>query len=360
MPRKNKYKQRADGRYYTLVNTGKYLPSGKPERIQVYGKTSKELEAKVENIRSSLKTNSFIFDCPDTVYAYAVKWMKTYKGMRGTNTRNMYENIIEKHIQPAIGDIKLSALSQSDVQGMISDRADKPRTCQQIKMTMKQIIKQAEKDRLLPPNNFICDVGLPRYRPKEKHPLSPEELSGINSAPFTDQERFLVTILYSTGIRREEAIALRRSDFDFSSGTLSITRAIIFDGNTPELKGVKSDCGNRVIPLPAKVIPTLQKYVDNCHTLYLITRKNGDILTFSGWRRLWESIQKKIGYPVTAHQFRHDYCTRLYYSGITIKKAVRLMGHTDTKMIMEIYAHLDEESEKAQEKIDSITQKIVL
>lgn len=45
---------------------------------------------------------------------------------------------------------------------------------------------------------------------------------------------------------------------------------------------------------------------------------------------------------LTAHIFRHNYATMLYYSGISMKKAAQLMGHSDTKIIMEVYAHLDD------------------
>lgn len=56
---------------------------------------------------------------------------------------------------------------------------------------------------------------------------------------------------------------------------------------------------------------------------------------------------------LTAHIFRHNYATMLYYSGISIKKAAALMGHTDTKMIMQVYAHLDDEKEQTSEKINA-------
>ncbi len=83
---------------------------------------------------------------------------------------------------------------------------------------------------------------------------------------------------------------------------------------------------------------------------------------------MWERIIKKMNAAVTsdkekeigaepiqgltAHIFRHNYCTMLYYSGISQKKAVELMGHSDLKMIMEVYAHLDEEKEAVQEKLN--------
>ena len=48
MPRKNRYKPRKDGRFYTLVGTGEYDEYGRAIRIPLYGTTSKELEEKVD------------------------------------------------------------------------------------------------------------------------------------------------------------------------------------------------------------------------------------------------------------------------------------------------------------------------
>ena len=44
----------------------------------------------------------------------------------------------------------------------------------------------------------------------------------------------------------------------------------------------------------------------------------------------------------TAHQLRHTYCTMLYLAGVDILTASKLMGHSDVKITLEIYTHLDE------------------
>ncbi len=41
-----------------------------------------------------------------------------------------------------------------------------------------------------------------------------------------------------------------------------------------------------------------------------------------------------------------------FITPVTIKKAAALLGHSNTKMIMEVYSHLDEEKEKAVEKLN--------
>lgn len=55
--RNDKYKPRSDGRYYTHVSTGKYDENGRPIRISLYAKSSKELEEKVAEARYLLKTD---------------------------------------------------------------------------------------------------------------------------------------------------------------------------------------------------------------------------------------------------------------------------------------------------------------
>lgn len=51
---------------------------------------------------------------------------------------------------------------------------------------------------------------------------------------------------------------------------------------------------------------------------------------------------------LTAHVFRHNYCTNLCYQipTISIKKIATLLGDTD-KMVMEVYNHIIMEKEDA-------------
>ena len=47
----DKYKPRPDGRYFTQISTGKYTDEGKPIRIPLYAKSSKELEKLVADTK---------------------------------------------------------------------------------------------------------------------------------------------------------------------------------------------------------------------------------------------------------------------------------------------------------------------
>jgi integrase len=58
---------------------------------------------------------------------------------------------------------------------------------------------------------------------------------------------------------------------------------------------------------------------------------------------------------LTAHIFRHNYCTELCYQVPTIstKMIARLLGD-DERMVIEVYSHLVEERESTYDAINEI------
>lgn len=367
---KNKYKKRKDGRYETKVSIG-YDDTGKLIRKAVFAKTSAELEEKVFEIKRQLKEGTFVFTDKTLFSDYCDRWYTTYKSVKELNTRNMYKNIIDKHIKPCLGSLMINQIKKQDIQALINDRYDKPRTCQQIIMTLEQIINEMKIDRLIDPitaENLTKNISEPNYKAKPKRALNKRELEAIKKADFTSRERAFVNIMFYFGLRREEALALMRNDFDFNNNKLNISRAVVFDKNTAVIKSTKSYAGERSIDIPSESVDFLKDYINGITGLYLFTKNNGELITKSSYDKMWSSIirkmnlavqsdsEKKMGInpiSITSHYFRHNYCTLLYYSGLTIGKAVELMGHADYKMIMEIYKHLDDEKENTSDKINN-------
>lgn len=371
MPRA-RYKKRKDGRYETKIDLG-YDDSGRRIRKSVSAKTSAELERKVEELRVQIRAGQYVKDSEMTMYEYADMWLNTYKAIKSINTQAMYRNIIEAHIKESIGMMKIKNIKSSDIQVMINERSDRPRICQQIMLTLKQIYKSINKDQLLPSHtcDFILDgISVPKYVAKEKRALTDKEKEALIKADFTLREKAFVMILFYFGLRREEALALMKNDFDMKKQTLHVQRALVYDKNTPVLKdSTKSFAGNRVIDIPTAIYPFLRDYLSSLDTLYLFTNKSGSLVSQSGYTKMWKSILKKMNDAVrspaeakmridpieglTAHIFRHNYCTMLYYSGLSLKKTVQLMGHSDTQMIMKVYAHLDDAKENTKDKINA-------
>lgn len=375
MPRA-KYKKRSDGRYEAKVFLG-VDDTGKRIRKSVFAKSSAELERKVEEIHQQIRESTYIINDTVLIKDYCNHWFDTYKCQKETNTKAMYKNIIEKHISPCIGDLMINQLKKQNIQAMLNSRYDKPRTCQQIVQVLRQIIDEMKMDRCISPldaENLTKNLSTPKYRAKEKRALNKRELEAVRKADFTDREKAFVYVLFYFGLRREEALGLMKNDFDFANNKLSIQRAIIFDGNNSECKGTKSFAGERSIDIPSECKAFFMEYVAKIDTLYLFTKVNGMPITKSSYDKMWKYIVRKMNDAVmtdkerengitpiniTAHYFRHNYCTLLYYSDVSAGKAVELMGHADYKMIMNVYKHLDEEKENTAEKLNN-TIKLAL
>ena len=362
----------------TQIWDGTYLPTGKKRRKTISSKkSSKDLEDKVAAFKRSVEEKGNTHFSSMTFGEYAQHWLENAKGTREKNTIAMYRNIINVHLWQISG-VPINQIQHSHFLQVINSASDKPRTCKQIYDTFRQIIKMAVQDRILPQNDFeliTSNISLPKYITREKRPLTKLEKDAIKTADFSDRERLFVAILYSCGLRREEALALQRADFDFKTNFVSINKVIIFDGNDAELKpSTKSERGFRKVPFP-----NLSKYADYIQQIDGYIFGNGDRpMSKSRYDSMWLSIVRKINLAaggtnkydpakkktyiadnkvpgLTAHIFRHNYCSELCYKvpQISIKKIAQLMGDTE-KVVLDVYNHIIEENENTDSVLSEI------
>lgn len=331
-------------------------------------KSSGDLEKKVSIYLKNRDKGKIKISSDILFIDYAREWIATYKAVRERGTRIMYENIIEKHFT-TLENIKLTDIRRLHFQLVINDCLDSPRTCQQIKITFKQIVKSAISDKLLPVGSLdtICiGIEMPKYNPSEKRGLTESEKKAISNANFTDREKAFVLIAYGCGLRRGEILALTKFDISIERKELTVNKALAFDGNNPYIKGTKSINGNRTMPIPPFLIDFLEDYLKALTNINLFYKSNGTIMTLSSYRKMWQSILHKINLAaggsnvinkvpgLTAHVFRHNYCANLCYQipKISIKRIAQLLGDTE-KMVLEVYNHVLDEKENVQKVVTS-------
>ena len=345
MPRA-KYTKGSDGRFRTAIRTGEYDDEGKPIKIYLSSNiSSADLERKVQDIKYKMRhgiktpvqTNRILFS------EYADKFLRV-KEQRSIKTYEMYENAL-KHVENFYS-IPIEFIKASDIQLLISANSNHPRTCEQILLTLRQIFDMAIDDDILT-KNPCRNIELPRHVKKEKRAFTEEEKTKIRNAEgLTPLERAYVHVLYGTGVRPAEAQALEWRDIDFKNHTITINKALQFTHSRTASVGLpKTDKSIRTLPVPDFVIDSisaLKRQGVYSPTQTLFGTNTGELRTRSGYKNIWDSAAKKLKLKgITAYYCRHDFCTRCRKNNVDIKICQAWMGHSDTKMILNIYTHFD-------------------
>lgn len=361
-----KYKRGKDGYFSAKVWDGTYNDDGTKHRKNLRSKkSSKDLENIVNEFRREVEAGKSIKKTDATFLDYSREWKRVYKSSKSHNTKAMYENLIEKHFI-ALGDTRLQDIERIHLQILLNNAEGKKRTQEQIQMAFKQVIKSAVSDNLFPKNvmkNIFNNVDPIKYKAPESRPLTDSEKQAVFKANFKAQDKILVYLIYGCGLRREEVLALTVFDFNIKKKEVHINKAHEFVDGKPRQKEPKSDNGYRTIPIPSSVFPSIETYVNKrkaAGKTYLFVMRNGQPVTKSSYDKMWARILREMQAVtkdqitgLTAHIFRHNFCTNLCYQipKISIKKIAQLMGDTE-KVVLDVYNHMILDKEDAVNAID--------
>jgi integrase len=153
-----------------------------------------------------------------------------------------------------------------------------------------------------------------------------------------------------TGCRRGEALAVKYDDIDFINNTISINKALIFEGaKSVIVNRTKTEAGVRVIPL----LTPLKNVLDRNGQGYLFS-VNGSHFSKSQFDKQWARYRRYTGLSVNVHQLRHAFATICFDAGLEPKTASRILGHSKVELTMDVYTHIRESKEnEAMKKLNS-------
>ena len=175
-----------------------------------------------------------------------------------------------------------------------------------------------------------------------RKPLSMAEQTIVLETPH--RARLAALIMMFCGLRLGELIALEWSNIDFTKRVMHICQsAYNVSGNQLKIKAGTKNGKSRKITIPDILLKILiAEYLTKSNkTEFVVTKADGiSMHTRSSWSRMWQSYNKALDLNFTAHQLRHTYATMLYHSGVDIKSASELLGHTNIEITMNIYTHL--------------------
>lgn len=341
-------------KYSKQISLG-YNAEGKRVRKRIYANSEAELK-RIE--RKTLQESESHLLENMRFGKYKDHWFETYKVNKETRTKEYYKSGLKKLSD--LDGMELKNIRRSNLQQILADNWEHPRTCKKLKGIIQQIFRSAMADGLILMNPAEA-LDIPKQQKTEKRILTEAEKKAITKAELPPAEKLFLDLIRQLGLRPEEARALTRSSIDFKGKTLTIDRASIFAVNAPELKGVKNG-KPRTIPLPESLVRSLRRYVKGCDFL-LFTDSKGNLMSKTVYRafskRIFDAINKQLGgnekinvlNGMTFYTMRHTKGTELYYltqsAKISTKLAAAYMGHSEM-VFLSTYSHIDEKKEQIE------------
>lgn len=191
----------------------------------------------------------------------------------------------------------------------------------------------------------ILKLKVPKSKPKT---LSKDQISMLIGSCTNYRDKFLLMLLWETGIRIGEALSLWIEDFDISELVIDLKDRGELENNA-EIKTVSSP---RRIDISRNLADMFMEYIADFHNEEVLT--NHVLIKLLGENKykpmnyvdvdnLFRTLEKKTGIHVTPHMFRHTSLTTLRMAGWQPELLRIRAGHKNIYTTLQTYIHPSEE-----------------
>lgn len=160
-----------------------------------------------------------------TVAEWLRSWIASLRDAKRARVRprtlDHYAMIVERHIVPALGDIRLDRLRERHVQAWLDADDAAPRTIHHHRAVLRRGLNAAKRQRLIADNPAV-GVELPDASWSGERPLTLDEARALIAATETSRWGALWRLAIDSGLRLGELVALGWDDVDWETGRLHV------------------------------------------------------------------------------------------------------------------------------------------
>ena len=293
---------------------------------------------------------------------YAKGWLAAClaKGLKQTTLRD-YHSIVNVRLIPAFSLLPLDQVTRDQVREMVANLktvGNKPKTIRNVLATLSAIYEEAIEDGR--------NVQNPARKPAKLVKNPKRTIEGV----FTNAETELVLhafkiqqphyypfvlMLFRTGMREGEVVALQPEDLDLRSRHVLIQRNLasgLFMEESPKNGKARS------VDLAIDLVPVLKDHLalreaeaalsGRPISPWLFTTPDQKLIRSNNFRdRVWRPLLKALGLRYrTVHAIRHTYATSMIMDRASLVYVQRQLGHSSITITVDTYTHWIEKAER--------------
>lgn len=305
--------------------------------------------------------NISVTSAKDTLGAFMKEYLETT--LKNEIEQNTYEgkvSFMNNHVIPKLGNLKLQKITPMHIQRFINELQESGLGVGSIWNIMKlvnQTLRTAHEWGFVT-KNVTIHAKKPMYKKKNNQIWTKKEWDTFLEA--TKKSRFYpyYLIALNSGLRPGEIFALTWDDIDFKKKTIRVDKTVVnTKANGIEIKpSPKNDSSRRNVTIPEFVINYLKIYKleqSPQRMNLVIPGIKSEIVYNSTINKALKADIKKAGVPsITPHELRHTHATYLispkpFGLGISIKAVSERLGHANSTVTMNTYAHALENMQDA-------------
>lgn len=370
MPRRGEnIRKRKDGRWEARY-VKRYNSEGKAIYSSVYGKTYFEAKKKQTEILNQLSVGALpLNDHEITFREVLFLWLNNNRIKLKDQTYAKYLYLIENHIIPILGSIKIKRLECITINNFLFAKKRNGRLdgqgglsssyLQTIHFIIKATLEFAAKEGYRSP--LVGEIIKPnsKVRKAELEVLTLQEQSSLEKYLLTTSLDRAIGIFLSLymGLRVGEVCGLKWEDVDFESQTVhirhTVERITNLEGKHNEKKTMlilcdaKSVSSNRIIPIPTNIFPLLIQCKKNKG--FVIKGKTYEYTDPRTYQNMFHKYLKSCNLrSINYHALRHTFATRCIEAGVDIKTLSEMLGHASVNITLNTYVHSSLEHKRQQ------------
>ena len=335
------------------------------QRCQAGFATRKVAEVALTTVLSNLENGIYSERKDVTLEEFLLQeWLPAIENTIRSTTHASYSNHVQKHILPALGQVKLKKLTPVMINALYARLRKDGKVCgsgglsansvRRVHATLHRALNDAVRwDRLA---RNPCDAADPPrlgLDPAEKtQAWTNLELRQFLEAVKFDRLYPLWLTLAMTGLRRGEALALRWTDVDLERARVSVRRSLVPINGTVEVHEPKTSRGQRLVALDPFTVSVLKAWSRRqkeerleggpawTDSGLVFTRADGKLIHPERLSKGFRVAVKKSGLrQIHLHDLRHTHATLALEAGVHPKVVSDRLGHSTVAITLDIYSH---------------------